>query len=74
MHDPSDLPPPVPKRHNPPAPRTVHRPLGFVAGLAAGFGLWLVIQLATGNLILGLAFGLAPGLAIGIGLEFTARR
>lgn len=74
MLDPSELPPPAPRRSAPPSTPRVQRPLGFAAGLVAGMGLWAVIHLTTANLILGLVFGLLPGLAIGVGLEVTARR
>ena len=50
------------------------RPLGFAAGLGVGFLLWLIIGLATSNMLLGLTFGLLPGVAIGLGLQLTARR
>ena len=65
----------------PPAPREpTHKtqgfrlPLGFVAGLASGLALLVIITFVTESPLLGILFGLAPGIAIGLGLQLTARR
>ena len=60
-----------------PAPKKrtgMPKPLGFAAGAAIGLMLWMIISVATGNMLLGILFGILPGIAIGAGLQLTAKR